>query len=805
MAIVYAFLVNDIAFALDSRNLSSGSALAPTSIFNPIVTLKWDEEHSQYLITENQEEKDRFVYDYQEDAAFVYLNLLIGQFQHDLSGLSKLGVSDRGLKEHLEEIKKDRLAKFIESIRRDLPHINFDRFRFNEMYWDGNTVCLPYERIPLKLAGLGSSGIPRHLDIRQMEEDKKHLQDIFDHGDSVLSETEKEIFLHPESIDWNKIPVGVAMAVVNAYYRGAQVKQRGRNFTLPKQADSYSAEDYQRDHHGSLMHILEYAALTKAGTDLKSPETQELLSYWPTISTSFIKGVGQVDIWDYDKMELVFSQLIAFIKTSPAQMKIFLKLMHSILECAIDDYRYRAYFNTHLGGMGDQHEYFMIEYLLDAIHDGDLNIPDGYASPKEFNQLMGKANFSYYGLYSVLPGRLRYFGKDMNPQEEASHIFGNMPRGESIFWSIHEVYQTLTADKTQGLNIADDIWSEFRKIVVKSAPLQVLRYSLPKERQEETPFKFMPSIAKLHQVEIPTGIGNDKVILEDPMKEGGGAEKESSVSREQSAELLKYNILEGRAAAEGETRIPLGNVSKPPESAVQIKATQPVDEKPAHAPSAAVATAQPAVTVVAADPDRERNIAIDFRDVIITRASEAKKEGQTIIFGLDESWILNMSCAQPIIQELERLPENLRQRGLDNVIFVRGKGDDVAVTIQGKQKETNAHFSNIVILGSQAILKSAEFNKLKGETAEDAALLIGVNTTNLSDISDMGGILEMYLLAMRLNAGKAPSELDQSFINILPDPDGRPRIFIFTPIKPYNIEDRRTMNKIQIEQIDTKA
>jgi len=210
------------------------------------------------------------------------------------------------------------------------------------------------------------------------------------------------------------------------------------------------------------------------------------------------------------------------------------------------------------------------------------------------------------------------------------------------------------------------------------------------------------------------------------------------------------------------------------------------------------------VALTSIDFDRERNIAIDFRDTIVDRAEKAQKNGQYIILGLDESWILNMSGPQAVVTELERLPENLRQRGLNNVIFVRGKGNDVAIEIQRKQQETKTNFSNIIILGNQSILKSDEFNKLKGNKPENSALLIGINTKHLTYTSGTR-LIEMYLLAMRLNLGKQPSELDTKFIKISLSPNGRMRAFIFTPIEPYDIEQFRKINNIQIKQIDNKA
>jgi len=204
------------------------------------------------------------------------------------------------------------------------------------------------------------------------------------------------------------------------------------------------------------------------------------------------------------------------------------------------------------------------------------------------------------------------------------------------------------------------------------------------------------------------------------------------------------------------------------------------------------------------DLERERNIAVDFRDTIIRRANEAKAEGQFIILGLDESWIPDMSGPQAVISELERLPENLKQLGLDNVLFIRGRGDEVARKIHRRREDTRTNFSNIIILGDRSIVGNDEFTRFKGSTSEDSALLIGIDPKHLSFTSGIR-ILEMYLLAIRLNSGKAHSELDTTFIKISVDPKGRVRSFIFTPIEPYDVEQFRKVNDIQIREIDRKA
>jgi hypothetical protein len=81
-------------------------------------------------------------------------------------------------------------------------------------------------------------------------------------------------------------------------------------------------------------------------------------------------------------------------------------------------------------------------------------------------------------------------------------------------------------------------------------------------------------------------------------------------------------------------------------------------------------------------------------------------------------------------------------------------------------------------------------------------MLIGVDAKNLQYTSGVR-ILEMYLLALAINAGKDPSLLDQTYISV--SPTSTKRAFIFTPIKPHDISEFRRIYNLQIKQLDINA
>ena len=136
------FLLNSLAYGLELDDPTTTATLAPTSKFNPIVSIKWDPINEKYVITENKKEVAKLVEtaSFKDDVAFLYINLLIGQFLRNIETLRKDGFSDRGLDRHLEKFKENVIEYFPDAVRM------FGRFRFNDIYWEGAVLCLPYVR-----------------------------------------------------------------------------------------------------------------------------------------------------------------------------------------------------------------------------------------------------------------------------------------------------------------------------------------------------------------------------------------------------------------------------------------------------------------------------------------------------------------------------------------------------------------------------------------------------------------------------------------------------------------------------------
>ncbi|NQT32474.1 MAG: methyltransferase domain-containing protein, partial [Candidatus Omnitrophica bacterium] len=140
LTVVCLFTTNNFVFALDLKDPTAVYTLAPTSRFNPAFVLEW--KNGEYVIRKDPEEVARLKGGLKEDAVFVGLNLLFGQYLNRSSRRSRFGMSDRGLKRDFRKFKICINKHF--PYDRNAPAI--ERFRTPEMTFDGNTIHLPYRR-----------------------------------------------------------------------------------------------------------------------------------------------------------------------------------------------------------------------------------------------------------------------------------------------------------------------------------------------------------------------------------------------------------------------------------------------------------------------------------------------------------------------------------------------------------------------------------------------------------------------------------------------------------------------------------
>ncbi|KJJ85760.1 hypothetical protein OMAG_000373, partial [Candidatus Omnitrophus magneticus] len=117
-------MFNEIGYSSQNNiSLATKNNIVPTSRFNPIAHVKFDTNLNDYAFKTSQENKTQFVQNLQEEAAFIYLTIAIGDWM-------RYGLGAKGLKELINHnIKKT---------------VNFKNFLWDEIYKDGDAVIIPF-------------------------------------------------------------------------------------------------------------------------------------------------------------------------------------------------------------------------------------------------------------------------------------------------------------------------------------------------------------------------------------------------------------------------------------------------------------------------------------------------------------------------------------------------------------------------------------------------------------------------------------------------------------------------------------
>ena len=132
------------------------------------------------------------------------------------------------------------------------------------------------------------------------------------------------------------------------------------------------------------------------------------------------------------------------------------------------------------------------------------------------------------------------------------------------------------------------------------------------------------------------------------------------------------------------------------------------------------------------DFDANRRVRFNVNGLVsavIVLATKAKREGQNLILGLDTSWIPGLDdpgkppktdSLKALLREIDDLGGTLRKMGLDNVIIVHEKKEDLAGVLLNKAKEKEVSLTNVVVLASADTARSDSFEPLRtsGEKKE---------------------------------------------------------------------------------------
>lgn len=178
------------------------------------------------------------------------------------------------------------------------------------------------------------------------------------------------------------------------------------------------------------------------------------------------------------------------------------------------------------------------------------------------------------------------------------------------------------------------------------------------------------------------------------------------------------------------------------------------------------------------DPDEKLVLdsgekAREFTDEIKLRAQAAKETGTKIIIGIDSEWIgkagdTQLSSAQGLVNSLTNdLPRLLSQLGLDNVIVLREKGEELAVQVKSAADRENVAYSNVIILGDSTHVTEGMFDELTDKDPNRSAFLVGVDSGSIkmrSQGAESHYLRILEMLTVALKSYKFP-ERTESFAN----------------------------------------
>ncbi|MCX5667272.1 MAG: hypothetical protein NTY34_03045, partial [Candidatus Omnitrophica bacterium] len=136
--------------------------------------------------------------------------------------------------------------------------------------------------------------------------------------------------------------------------------------------------------------------------------------------------------------------------------------------------------------------------------------------------------------------------------------------------------------------------------------------------------------------------------------------------------------------------------------------------------------------------------------------------------GYNETGSLQHQAMNPVIQQIESIPDILRSMGLDNVVFVRSNSKEIAASVLKEADKANTKLSNVVILASKGTVASSSFDSLRSTPTEAKAFIAAIDPAELEafikDNKDPSihldvKILEMLSVALDIAAGKDPPNI----------------------------------------------
>jgi stalled ribosome alternative rescue factor ArfA len=205
-------------------------------------------------------------------------------------------------------------------------------------------------------------------------------------------------------------------------------------------------------------------------------------------------------------------------------------------------------------------------------------------------------------------------------------------------------------------------------------------------------------------------------------------------------------------------------------------------------------------------------LGISMVSAMMVQARKAKREDKKFVIGIDTSWIpgsakgsLQSQAITPLLNGIQNLDSVLRSHGMDNVVVVRGEGEDL---LQKMEKEAGSKdaLSRSVVLASEKTI--AAIQKAFKDNIKDSPFMAMVDPRELEKASKGKGsydqeqlyiqIVTMLMMAVELQASNTPIPNNP----LIKDYDPVNKLVRFLPkAEMKDIEELKKQYKLELEII----
>lgn len=203
--------------------------------------------------------------------------------------------------------------------------------------------------------------------------------------------------------------------------------------------------------------------------------------------------------------------------------------------------------------------------------------------------------------------------------------------------------------------------------------------------------------------------------------------------------------------------------------------------------------------------EREETIARQFIDSQLWRARQAMKRDESIIIGWNDAWIPTQQRA-PVQKLLSYLYDFSRREGLDNLIIVRGKGDELKAAIHAERERQRDQFKreipleNILVIGDEDTVEDAVFDEWKSTSDEARAFFVAIDPTRLNKADGYYYLPVLEMLFASVNRAFDPTfAIESPFFECV---EAGTRVVRFIPLPTIDPLDLQMLKDLYDKQIE---